>query len=294
LGGPVRKDKLFVFGNYEGFRQHLGVSAVTLVPDNAARAGFVGATHVGVAPAVEPLLALWPLQNGPELGNGIAEAFSHPLQSIREDFGTTRVDYNLSQSDSLFAVYTIDDSFANTPSANPLSSVLEGLREQVVSIREQHTFSPSLLNTVRLGFSRASYYFTGQTPVDLPGWVSGAPIGAVVIGGGTALNAQSSITAAGTNAGSNLRAARNLFTYDDHVGIFHGRHQIEAGIWVQQIQANDLLAQAQYGQASFGNLTSFLKGTISTFTVVPSPTPLGWRSVELGGFVQDSTSWRRT
>jgi hypothetical protein len=292
LGGPIRKNKLFLFGNYEGFRQHLGVSAVTLVPDNDARNGIVNGVKVGVAPAVQPLLSLWPAQNGPDLGGGIAEAFSHPLQAIREDFGTTRFDYNLSQKDTLFAVYTIDDSFANTPSANPLSSVIEGLREQVASVQEQRVFSPSVLNTARFGFSRGSYFFTGQTPVDLPGWVSGAPIGAVVIGGGTALNAQSSITAAGSNAGSNLRAVRNLFTYDDHVGIFHGIHQIEAGIWVQRIQANDLLAQDQYGQASFGSLTSFLQGTISTFTVVPSPTALGWRSLEVAGFVQDSLKLR--
>jgi hypothetical protein len=292
LGGPIKKDKLFLFGNYEGFRQHLGVSAVTLVPDNAARAGFVGSTNVGVAQAVQPLLALWPVQNGPDLGSGIAEAFSHPLQTIREDFGTTRFDYNLGQSDSLYAVYTIDDSFANTPSANPLSSVLEGLREQVASVQEQHVFSASVLNTARFGFSRGSYFFTGETPVNVSGWVSGDPIGAVVIGGGTAVNAQSSITAAGTNAASNLRAVRNLFTFDDHVGIFHGKHQIEAGIWVQRIQANDLLAQDQYGQASFGSLTSFLQGTISTFTVVPSPTALGWRSLEAAGFVQDAIKLR--
>jgi len=293
LGGPIRKDQLFLFGNYEGFRQHLGVSAVTLVPDNAARAGVVGGVNVGVAPAVKPLLSLWPVQNGPELGGGVAEAFSHPLQTIREDFGTTRVDYNLSKKDTLFGVYTIDDSFANTPSANPLSLVIEGLREQVASIQEQHVFSASVLNTARVGFSRGSYFFTGQTPVELPGWVAGAPIGAVVIGGGTALNAASQITAAGTNAGSNLRAVRNLFTYDDHVGIFRGIHQIEAGIWFQQIQANDNLAQNQYGQASFGSLTSFLQGTISTFTVVPSPTPLAWRSLETAGFIQDSIRLRK-
>jgi len=288
LGGPLKKNKLFLFGNYEGFRQHLGVSAVTLVPDNNARNGIVAGTTVGVAPSVVPLLSLWPVQNGPELGGGIAEAFSHPLQTIREDFGTTRFDYNLSQKDTLFGVYTIDDSFAHTPSANPLSSVIEGLREQVASVQEQHVFSPSLLNTARFGFSRGSYFFTGQTPVDLPGWVTGAPVGAVVIGGGTALNAQSSITGAGTNAGSNLRAVRNLFTYDDHIGIFRGAHQIEAGIWIERIEANDLLAQDQFGQASFGSLTSFLQGTISTFTVVPSPTPLGWRSLEAAGFVQDA------
>ncbi len=68
----------------------------------------------------------------------------------------------------------------------------------------------------------------------------------------------------------------------------HGIHQFEGGVWFQRIQANDNLAQYQYGQASFGSLTSFLQGTVSTFTVVPSPTPLGWRSLEGAGFVQDA------
>ena len=79
LGGPIRRDKLFLFGNYEGFRQRLGESAVTLVPDDAARSGVLPTGNVGVAAAVRPLLALWPVANGPELGGGIAEAFSHPL-----------------------------------------------------------------------------------------------------------------------------------------------------------------------------------------------------------------------
>ncbi len=293
LGGPIKKDKLFVFGNYEGYRQHLDLSDVTLVPDNAARQGYVGSKYVGVNPAAAALLSLWPVQNGPDLGSGIGEAFSHPLQQIREDFGTTRLDYNISDKDTLFAVYTVDDSDANTPSINPLSLVAETLREQVASVQEQHVFSPSLLNTFRAGFSRGSYFFTGSTPVDIPGFVSGDPIGAVVVGGGTALNGASQISGAGTNAGSNLTAARNLFTFDDHIGWSHGIHQIEAGVWVQRIQANDSLAQDQYGQASFGSLTSFLEGTVSTFTVVPSATPLGWRQVEAAGFIQDGIKLRR-
>jgi len=126
----------------------------------------------------------------------------------------------------------------------------------------------------------------------VPGWVAGDPVGAVVIGGGTALNGASSISLAGTNAGSNLQAVRNLFTYDDHVAYTRGIHQFEAGVWVQRIQANDNLAQDQYGQASFGSLSAFEQGTVSTFTVVPSPTPLGWRSVEGAGFVQDTLKLR--
>jgi hypothetical protein len=219
----------------------LGVSDVTLVPNTQARLGYLPDANgklkfVGVAPSVQPLLALWPVENGPDLGSGIAEAFSRPLHPIREDFGTTRLDHMLSDRDSLFAVYTIDDSADSTPSANPRSNVIETLREQVASIQEQHVFSRSVLNTARFGYSRAGYFFTGETSVNLPGWVPGAPIGAVVIGGGTALNGASQITLAGTNAGSNLRAVRNLFTYDDHFSVMWGRHQIEAGVWFERIQ----------------------------------------------------------
>jgi hypothetical protein len=292
LGGPIQKDKTFVFGNYEGYRQHLGLSDVTLVPDNNARQGIIGSTNVGVSKASQALLSLWPLQNGPDLGSGIGEAFSHPLQTVREDFGTARVDHIFSDRDSLFGVYTIDDSADVTPSANPLSGVVESLREQVASLQETHIFSGAALNTARFGFSRASYYFTGTTPVDLPGWIAGDPIGAVVIGGGTALNAASQITAAGTNAGSNQLAARNLFTFEDHVSLTHGIHRMDFGFWAQRIQANDDLAQDQYGQASFSSLTTFLQGTIGTFTVVPQSTPLGWRSTELAGFAQDAIKLR--
>ena len=88
LGGPIKKDKTFFFANYEGYRQKLGLSDVTLVPDDASRASAVA--------SVQPLLDLWPVANGPELltstgaPSGIAKAYSNPGQHIREDFGTAR------------------------------------------------------------------------------------------------------------------------------------------------------------------------------------------------------------
>ncbi|MDW5264253.1 MAG: TonB-dependent receptor [Edaphobacter sp.] len=280
LGGPIKKDKLLLFANYEGYRQNLGLSDVTLVPDNASRAAAVA--------SVKPLLALWPVANGPELGSGIAEAFSSPMQHIREDFGTTRFDYNISPKDLFFSAYTIDDSTANTPTQNPLALINESLREQVLSAQEQHVFSPKLLNTTRFGFSRASFFFLGSTPIDIPGWVEGKPIGAIVIAGSTASNGSSQITGAGGNVGSDNTTTRNLFTFDDHIFWSHGRHQIEAGGWIQRLQSNDNLAQNQYGQASFASLATFLQGTVKTFTVVPAPTELGWRSFLGAGYIEDT------
>ncbi|HEX4285790.1 MAG TPA: carboxypeptidase-like regulatory domain-containing protein [Terracidiphilus sp.] len=283
LGGPIKRDKVFLFGNYEGYRQHLGLSDVTFVPDNAARAAAVA--------SVKPLLALWPVGTV-ELGQGIAEAFSNPPQHVREDFGTSRADWNLSANDLLFAVYTVDDSDATTPSANPLASAYEQLREQVASVQEQHIFSSHLLNTARFGFSRAVFHFDSLIDRSVPGWVSNGPIGAIVISGSTASNGSSQVTLAGANTGSNNATSRNLFTFDDHVYYTRGRHQLEAGIWLQRLQSNDLLAQYQFGQASFATLAAFEQGQVSKYTVVPAATELAWRSLFTAGFVEDT--WKVT
>ena len=306
LGGPIRRDKLFLFANYEGYRQNLGLSDVTFVPDTLARQGYLPdpnnpsgpRKNYGVAPGVAPLFNLWPEQNGPALldakGNqtGIALAYSNPIQRIREDFGTTRFDYNAGPRDLFFAVYTVDDSTADTPTQNPLAAINEDLREQVASLQEQHVFSPRLLNTARFGFSRASFFFLGTSSplggANVPGWVAGKPVGAIVIAGSTASNGSSQITGAGANVGSNNATTRNLFTFDDHIFWTHGRHQIEAGGWLQRLQSNDNLAQNQFGQASFASLTTFLQGTVKTFTVVPAPTRLGWRSWMGAGYLEDT------
>lgn len=282
-GGPLRRDRLFVFGNYEGYRQHLGLSDVTFVPDASARAAAVA--------SVQPLLALWPVGTV-ELGKGIAEAFSNPPQHVREDFGTTRVDTNLSANDLLFGVYTIDDSDATTPTADPYSAIYERLREQVASVQEQHVFSPRLLNTARFGFSRGDFYFNSLVNGGVPGWVGNAPVGAIVISGSTASNGASQITQAGANTGSNNATARNLFTVDDHVYFTRGNHQLEAGVWLQRLQSNDFLAQDQFGQASFSTLATFEAGQVSKYTIVPAATELGWRSLFVAGFVEDT--WKAT
>jgi hypothetical protein len=287
LGGPIKKDKTFLFGNYEGFRQNLGLSDLTLVPAAASRASAVA--------SVRPLLALWPVANGPEIltstgaASGIAEAFTNPNQRIREDFGTVRIDQIFSERDSLAGVYTGDDSEAHSPTSNPFTLVDIYLREQVASLSETHILTPTLINKATFGFSRGAFYFNSGTTADLPSWIhDGQPVGAIVVGGGTTLNGASQITNGGTNAGSNLRAARNLFSVSDQVTLIHGKHLFSFGGSLQRIQANDSLVQAQYGQISFTNLQTFLQGKVSTYTYAPSYTPLSWRSLEGAFYAEDA------
>ena len=132
-------------------------------------------------------------------------------------------------------------------------------------------------------YSRASFFFNSILDGSVPGWVAGAPVGAVVISGSTASNGASQITLAGANTGSNNATTRNLYTVDDHVYWTHGHHQIEAGVWLQRLQSNDYLAQNQYGQASFSTIATFEQGQVAKYTIVPAPTELGWRSLFSGG-----------
>ena len=278
LGGPLKKDKTFLFGNYEGFRQHLHQTSVAFVPDLASRAAAV--------PSVKPLLNLWPTPpaGAPDF-NGIAEVFSSPLQTIREDFGTTRFDQTFSPKDTFSAIYTIDDGADFTATAaNPYSTDILTLREQVLSLDETHVFSPRLLNVARVGYSRAGYYFTGEptpgTPATaVPGFVSGRPVGAVVVGGSAASNPQAQVGLAGSNNGSNLPIARNLYTYEDRVTLSRGRHQWSFGAWFQNFQSNETINLSQYGQATFTSLQTFLAGTTSSFLYSPAPTEMNWRSL---------------
>lgn len=286
LGGPLQRGKTFIFGSYEGLRQHLHQTSVAFVPDLASRAAAV--------PSVKPLLNLWPTPapTSPDFG-GIAQVSSSPLQTIREDFGTARLDRAFSPRDSSSAIYTIDDGADFTPTtANPYSTDLLNLREQVVSLEETHVFSPSLLNTARFGFSRAAYFFTGEptpgTPATTtPGFVAGHPVGAVVVGGSAASNPQAQIGLAGSNNGSNLTMARNLYTYEDRVALTHGPHQLSFGAWFQQFQSNETIALSQYGQATFTSLQTFLTGTTSSFLYDPAPTEMNWRSLFGALYAQD-------
>ena len=241
---------------------------------------------------------MWPVANGPEVltlagaNSGIAEAFSHPLQHIREDFGSARIDQIFSDKDSLAGVYTIDDSTGLSPTTNPITFININLREQVASLSETHVFTSNLINRATFGYSRGAFYFNSGITVSLPGWIhAGQPVGAFVVGGGTTLNGASQITNGGTNAGSNLSAVRNLFTGTDQVTFTRGKHLLNFGVWVERVQANDALAGRSI-RASLLHEPSdpapSLTGTISTYTYAPSFTPLDWRSLEAAFYVEDS------
>jgi hypothetical protein len=306
LGGPIKKDKLFLFGNYEGFRQALAVSNVSVVPDKQARQGLlpnaagVETPVANLNPAMLDYMQFWPQPNGRELLtngllSGMALAYNNPKQSIREDFGTMRADYTPRQRDTISAAYTIDDGNSLIPLADPLFGSYTTLRMQVASVQDTHVVSPDILNTVRAGFSRAAFNLDSSLLASFPSslsFVSGGGPGGIVIGGGATTTGSASLTSAGPNNAAGVWNRRNLFTASDSVQISKGIHQFSMGIWFQRLQDNEDTASRQLGQASFTSLTTFLQGTVSTFQVVPNPNELGWRSFFGAWYFEDAIKIR--
>ena len=309
LGGPLKKDRLFLFGNYEGFRESLADTVVSNVPDANARLGIIGGTAVpNVDPRILPYIqTFWPAPTATaqELGSGVARAVYNPNEHLQEDFGTLRTDYNIGSRDTLSGAYTIDNGNSLIPLSDPIFASYTPLRMQVFSLGETHIFSPKLLNTATVGFSRASFSLDSVAPPVGTGpgmlspsagpFVMGAGPGGIVVGGGATTTANGTIASAGPNNAAGVLNHRNLFTYEDNLQISKGIHQISAGVWFQRLQDNEDTASRQAGAVTFATLTAFLQGTVATnqFQVVPLHTELGWRTLMGAWYLQDSIRLRR-
>src|SRR5438309_4972306 len=85
-GGPIRKDRTFIFGDYEGIRQSQGiVGSAAVVPSDAARAGNLTAGRVNVDPLVQKYLTLIPHANGPITGDKGVFTFAG-VRKVTENF----------------------------------------------------------------------------------------------------------------------------------------------------------------------------------------------------------------
>jgi hypothetical protein len=177
LSGPIARDKLFFFVNYEGSRQHV----TTLSPLTHTLSAYVRSQFV---PAMQPVLAqLAPLPAGCDViptpascayAGGPVDAIGGEdfvlsptaLPSIlREDTGSTRLDWKMSRKDWWMLRYNINDSNTNdTYGPNVGQTSPQALRTQLFKLDETHVFNSSLLNQASLGYPR----FYSKTASDTP------------------------------------------------------------------------------------------------------------------------------
>lgn len=294
-GGPIRKDRTFIFGDYEAVRQSKGLAQVDTVLSPAARAGILSTGTVNVDPSIQKFLALLPLPNGPLLNSGDVGLFSFPAnQIISENFLDLRVDHTLSEKDSLSGTYVYDE----TPYSSPdnYNAVLIGNKSarHIFALEETHTFTPSMINTARLGFDRAvadlALPLSAINPLAKDpslGAVPGQFAPAVLVPGLTSFRGGLGGTA------SDFFTWNSFQLYDDAF-LTKGLHSLKFGIAVERMQLNFLAEDIPSGQFTFSSIANFLTNKPKRFDApLPNLTSTrGLRQTLVGAYIQDDWRWR--
>src|ERR1700676_4251377 len=307
-GGPIRKDRTFVFADYEGIRQSLGVTSVVTVPSPAARSGQLCPTPdpsvtpapcapstVTVDPSIQKILNIFPLPNlgiisssNGELGTyGVAEQ-----QIVSENFFTARVDHKFSDKDSLFGTYMFDNTPLTTP--DNFNDVLLGslTKRQALILEESHIFNPTLINSLRFGFNRD--FANGPETLKAINPASADPSLGPVPGYnlGTLLVSGVDKYVGGLNAQSVSLFRWNSFQGYDDIFLTRGVHALKFGVAVERDQLNELITNAPGGEVHFDTLSHFLTNQPQLFLAAfPAlTTPRGTRQTIFGVYAQDD--WR--
>jgi hypothetical protein len=287
-GGPIIKDRTFIFASYEGFRQSEEASGPVHVPDAASRASAVA--------AIQPYLALWPIApaNAPDSG-GIQTYNVNVATIANEDYFITRLDHKISANDSLNGSYFIDSGPQSQ--ADPLGNTVHKVfsRRQTGTFEETHIFSPQLLNTARLGYSRAF----GQ--INSP--VSGDAVAkdaALAVAPGAAAPPQIPVpgltTAYGLGGFNRFTHAWNSVQANDDAFLTYGTHSIKFGFAFEYMQYNVLEQLSPNGRMStYPSLAAFLSNAPDQLNALApgGSHEVGLREKLFAGYIQDDWRFRK-
>ncbi len=176
LGGPIQRDKLFFFGNYEGFREAAtGNPPVGRAPTPDERSGLFTTAIVDPLnnrapfpnrqvpttrfdPISRRILDLVPLPNNP--GDPARNFIFNDVPSgrINRDYAVGRVDWNAGMKDTLYGRYLFNEEKLRNPPTLPAPALSGGrdfrLRGQSASLNWNHVFSPTLVSSVNVGYTR--------------------------------------------------------------------------------------------------------------------------------------------
>lgn len=168
ISGPIAKDKLFFFTNYEGVRQTRGTLFRGFVPTASFRTQFT--------PAMSSALAVLPLPNT----NNFRDTDGNPATfeygefrvnkngKLREDTGSVKLDYHYSNRSQFSARYNLNDSNTTTPYGVATDQTADGtLRVQLFKLSHNYTISSNAVNEAAFGINR-NVTHPGAGPSTLP------------------------------------------------------------------------------------------------------------------------------
>ncbi|MCB1018863.1 MAG: TonB-dependent receptor [Acidobacteria bacterium] len=322
LGGPIRKDKAFFYGYYEGFHNRQGVTRAAVVPTPGQRVGDFSDLIDPQTGQPRPLINY--LTGDPYPNNQIPADRIHAIsRNVQEyyplgnrgpslfsstqvgnndyDQGGARIDWLLGERDTLS--FRFAQSVASN--LNPLSikgagvpgfPVGDDISTTLVTLSETHQISPYAFNSIRAAFFRNDFFFDkriNKTPPSALGFeyestqelAEGPPF--------FNINGYAPVGDPITGPRDSVQDSYELY---DSLSWFHGRHSLKVGGEFRRT-----IIDARYGIASNGFFVfapfptsdpyaNFLTGNPVVFFQAGGDLARTMRNYDLAGFVQDE--WR--
>jgi Carboxypeptidase regulatory-like domain/TonB-dependent Receptor Plug Domain len=296
VGGPIRKNKLFYFGNIEWTRRRSQAVSTQTVPTAAMRIGdFSGDANViydptttrteagrtirdpfpnntipanRIDPSAKALTEYWPLQNQPGLTANYLSVSGTELNVARLD---TKIDYTITGRDTLSGRFSWSDNEqlgAQTfpGPANPNATAYQRTKTPGFQVNYTRTFSPRLINEFRAGYQRSDFQVLGEASA-LDDWRTKLGLPAIhedkTLQLGFPYIATTGVGTLGTPYDRFLFLS-NTTQFNDTVSWTHGRHFIKLGGSFAHIRARDRIPNFPAGGYMFSGQYTSLPGTAGT------------------------------
>lgn len=294
LGGPIRKDKIWLYGFYEGLRQISAFASNAFTPTQAMFGGNFQAqrniiydpgtysaatgTRSPFAGNIIPQERINPVsQNllkyylpGASLSQLPSNLFANPRNALDDDQGGLRIDTLLADKQSLFGQVVHETGLAINAGTFPLAGAAYPNSSTLAMLQHTWTMTPTFVNTVRAGFTRDEALFTNQ------GVTAGHILGDVGIQNTLDDRGISAVSLTGYTgfgrANGNLGNIDNNYQVDEGANWVCGSHTVQFGTsiryhrtWQQNANAN-ALGTVAFQPVFTAQLTRTASGTLTPLT----------------------------
>lgn len=259
IGGPIVRNKLFFYANYEGLRQRLDGTQIGLVPSSSFD------SHLAqVSPALIPIIEGFPSGTSPTANPDIWNYDANGRQVDNEDSGMIRLDYHYSDKTTGFLRSNSDEAVETTPAGNLIAKTEYDTKFNNGEAELLHVFNANVVNEAKLGIDQDNYHSATVSPLPYTFSISGF----------------SSLAGDSTSD----YPSKSMSFLDD-LSWAKGNHTLKFGIEIRRLFLNQ--GSSSSGTLTYTSINNFLDNHVGTASYTAELPLVRQRKTEYFAYAED-------